>query len=126
MLVGTTSRQFYKYLAVGGAANAFGYGVYILLTSLGVGAFLSVSLVYTSACLMSYLANKSWTFVSELRHSRAIPRYVGVQILGYLTNLLMLAVFYWGLGVPHQLVQLVAIVFVGLELFLFNKYYVFR
>jgi len=85
-----------------------------------------MSLVYSSNCFVSFLGNKKWTFSDSTRAQKIFPRYVAIQIAGYLTNLMLLLVFYKRFGLPHQWVQLLAIVVVAIELFLLSKYYVFR
>jgi len=118
--------QFLKYIAIGAVANSIGYGLYLLITWLGVGSILGMSMVYTSACIASFLGNKNWTFGDKSKNRRLLPRYLVIQSIGYLTNLFMLLVLYQSLGIPHQLVQLLAIAVVAIELFLLSKYYVFR
>ena len=118
--------QFLKYLAIGAAANSIGYGLYLLITWIGVSSILGMSMVYTSACIASFWVNKIWTFGDKTEHRSLLPRYLFIQFIGYLTNLLMLLVLSQSLGIPHQLAQLLAIVIVAIELFLLSKHYVFR
>lgn len=120
------TRQFAKYVVVGLASNALGYSCYLIITSIGVGSELGMTLVYTSACMVSFFFNKRWTFADPTRSRMLLPRYVFIQIIGYLTNLLLLLVLYRRYGFPHQWVQLLAFVVVAVELFLLSKYFVFR
>jgi len=123
---GQFQTQFIKYIAIGAGTNSLGYGIYLLITWLGVGSIVGMSMVYASACLASFIGNKNWTFGAKTRSRKLLPRYLVVQLAGYLTNLALLLVLYGSLRVPHQLVQLLAMVVVAIELFLMNKYYVFR
>lgn len=118
--------QVLKYLSVGAASNAIGYGSYVLLTAIGLGSILSMSMVYAIACLLSFALNKNWTFACRSRNRLLLPKYVMAQVLGYVTNLMLLLILSQRLGLPHQIVQLLAIVVVATELFLLSKYYVFR
>lgn len=119
-------QQFYRYLVVGAGSNAIGYGMYLLITWLGVGALLGMSIIYLCACLVSFAGNKRWTFASRSNSIALLPRYVCMQIAGYLTNFLLLLVLYKHLGFSHQVIQLLAMFVVAIELFLLSKYYVFR
>lgn len=118
--------QFIRYLLVGVVSNAVGYCIYLLVTSIGLGPIQGMSLVYVCACWISFVGNKKWSFGDTTRARKVFPRYVSIQIAGYLTNLLLLLVLHKQFGLPHQWVQLIALVVVAPELFLLSKYYVFR
>jgi putative flippase GtrA len=117
--------QFLKYIVVGAGVNLLCYGAYVALTFLKVGPIFAMSFVYTTACLVSFLGNKNWTFRNRSRTKRLLSRYFAIQIIGYLTNLAMLVILSRVLGFPHQTIQLLAIFVVGVELFVLSKYYVF-
>jgi putative flippase GtrA len=119
------SKQFAKYLAVGGLSNSLAYGLYIAITLAGVNPIASMSIVYVVASVAAFAANRGWTFQSDTSLSRSALRYVVSQVLGYGTNLFLLSWLYSVLGVPHQVAQLIGISFVAVELFLLNRYYVF-
>jgi putative flippase GtrA len=118
-------RQFVKYLAVGGLTNGFAYVGYILLTLAGVNPIASMSIVYCFASVIAFTANRGWTFQSDGRVGRSLPRYVISQVIGYATNLILLYCLYYVLGLPHQAAQLIGIGLVAVLLFLLNRYYVF-
>ena len=117
--------QFFKFVVIGGVANSFGYGAYLLITWLGVGSILGMSVVYLSTCLVSFLGNKNWSFAVKRGNRLLFPRYLFVYLLGYITNLIVLTVLSQRLEMPHQFAQLFAGVFVAIELFWMNKSYVF-
>jgi putative flippase GtrA len=119
-------QQLYRYLVVGVGSNAVGYCIYLLITWLGVGSVQGMTLIYLCACLVSFAGNKRWTFANRSKSIVLLPRYVCMQIVGYLTNLLLLLVLYKHFGFAHQGVQLLAMVVVAIELFLLSKCYVFR
>lgn len=119
-------QQLYRYLMVGAGSNAVGYGIYLLITWLGVAAIQGMTLVYLCACSASFIGNKRWTFEDRTRNRMLLPRFAYMQIVGYFTNLFLLLVLYRHFGLPHQCVQLLAMVVVAIELFLLSKYYVFR
>lgn len=120
------SKQFAKYLMVGGLSNGIAYGLYIVMTLAGVNPITSMSIVYVVASATAFAANRGWTFQSDASVSRSALRYIISQILGYGSNLVVLSGLYLVLGFPHQTAQLIGIVIVALELFLLNRYYVFN
>lgn len=120
-----TTKQFAKYLLVGGFSNSLGYGLYIAITLLGVSPIVGMSIVYVAASVTSFTANRGWTFKSDASLSGSALRYILSQTVGYGTNLVILYWLYYKLGVPHQVAQLVGIGVVAVELFLLNRYYVF-
>jgi putative flippase GtrA len=120
-----TTKQFAKYLLVGGLSNILAYGLYMWITLLGVSPIVGMSIVYIAVSVSSFTANRGWTFQSEASLSRSALRYIISQTLGYGTNLVILSSLYYKLGVPHQAAQLVGIGIVALELFFLNRYYVF-
>lgn len=119
------TKQFAKYLLVGGLSNSLAYGLYILITLVGVSPIVGMSIVYVAAGVTSFTANRGWTFQSDASLSGSALRYIISQTLGYGTNLVILSWLYHVLGIPHQAAQLVGIGVVAFELFLLNRYYVF-
>lgn len=120
------SKQFAKYLVVGGLSNSLAYGLYIAITLVGVSPIASMSMVYVVASVTAFTANRGWTFQSDTSLSRSALKYIISQMLGYGTNLILLYWFYYMLDVPHQTAQLIGIGVVAVELFLLNRYYVFN
>ena len=118
-------RQLLRFGIVGVLSNLIGYLVYLLITYLGVGPKLTVSLLYPIGTYMSFVGNKSWTFGIKGRSIRPGLKHILVYALGYLLNFLILMVFVDYLGFAHQLVQFVAIFVVALFLFVAMKFFVF-
>jgi putative flippase GtrA len=119
------SKQFAKYIAVGGMSNGLAYGLYIIITFSGVSPIIAMSIVYVFASVIAFTANKGWTFQSNTNINKIIIRYLMSQVLGYGTNLILLYWLHYVLGVPHQTAQLLGIGIVAVVLFLISRYYVF-
>ena len=119
-------QQFSRYLVVGAGSNFLGYAIYLAITWAGLDPVMGMTLVYISACLVSFTGNKYWTFADKSKDTFLFPRYIVIQFVGYLTNLLLLLALSRVLGFPHQVIQLLASIVVATELFLLSKYYVFR
>ena len=117
--------QYANYLSVGLLANGSAYAMYVVIAQLGAHPVASMTIVYLFASALAFQANKAWTFRSLVRFDRAFLRYVLVQVLGYLTNLLLLAGLHYGCGAPHHISQLLGMAIVAVELFLMSRYYVF-
>ena len=117
--------QLVRYAIVGLASNAIGYGLYILLTAVGLGPKLAMSLLYGIGVLQTFLFNKRWTFGHQGAHGPVFVRYCIVYSLGYVVNLLTLIVLVDQAGLPHQWVQGVMILVVAVMLFTAQRYWVF-
>ena len=119
-------QQFLRYSLVEIISNFMDFCFCLLVASTGLSSIQVMSLIYTCSCLFSFAGNKKWSFGGGIRAWTIFPRYVVIQIAGYLTNLLLMSMLYNLLEMPNQLVQLIAIAVLAIELFLPRNYYVFR
>ncbi len=120
-----TRRQFMRYATVGLASNLLLYLAYLGLTTMGLEYKTAMSLLYVSGVLLTFIANRVWSFNhSGMAHS-AFVRYVIAYVLGYLLNLGLLWLAVDHMRLPHQGVQAAAIVLVAVSLFVMHKYWVF-
>ncbi len=117
--------QFSRYAIVGLASNAIGYVIYIVLTGLGLGPKLAMSVVYGIGILQTFLFNKQWTFGHRGAGGSVFARYCFVYGLGYVINLLALILLVDQAGLQHQWVQGVMILVVAVVLFAAQRYWVF-
>ncbi|WP_150769521.1 GtrA family protein [Pseudomonas fluorescens] len=117
--------QLIRYGVVGVLNNFVLYLGYLVLVSAGVGAKLSMTLMYLTGVAVGFLANRNWTF----KHGKgrgALIRYVQMHVTGYFLNFLLLFTFVDVLRYPHQVVQALSIIVVAIFGFFMCKYYVFR
>lgn len=119
-------RQFFRYAVVGLVSNAIGYVIYIVLTHLGLGPKLSMSLLYVAAVLQTFVFNKKWSFRFDGAIAPALVRYATIYALGYVINFLALMLLVDQAGLPHQLVQGAMIMVVGVALYVAQRHWVFR
>jgi len=119
------STQFIRYVVVGLASNAVIYLAYIVLTQLGMGPKLAMSLLYVIGVLQTFVFNKKWSFRFEGAATTALVRYLMAYGVGYAVNLLALTLFVDQAQLPHQLVQGVMIFVVAFMLFVAHRYWVF-
>jgi putative flippase GtrA len=121
-----TRQQLVRYGIVGLGSNALLYAAYLLLTFAGIGHKVAMTGVYCAGVLGTFLVNRSWTFA----HTGAIPgamlRYMATYAIGYLFNLVSLAVMVDYAGLPHRWVMLVLVFACAGIVFLLQRYWCFR
>jgi putative flippase GtrA len=111
---------------VGVISNVLLYTAYLMLTLfLGLEHKLSMTLVYVVGVILSFVANRSWSFDHRGMAHTAFVRYVVANVIGYLLNLAILVLAVDRLNLPHEAVQAVAIVLVAVCTFLLHRYWVF-
>ncbi|QDM33302.1 GtrA family protein [Tardiphaga sp. vice352] len=115
-----------RFGVVGILNNLGGYLLFLLITALGVDPKLTVAVFYPLALLINYLTHAKYSFRHHNIDVRTGLRFVAVNGVGLLTNILLLYVFVDRLHYRHEIVQLVAIFVVGFELFFLNSLFVFR
>jgi putative flippase GtrA len=118
-------KQLTRYGIVGVSYNLAGYLLYLLITWLGVDPKVVVGVLYPIGALISFFANKGWSFSYSGPIGSGMLRFVIAHFFGYFLNLGLLFLFVDIQGYPHELVQLVAIFAVALSLFLAFRYFVF-
>ena len=122
----TARSQFIRYVIVGLASNAVMYIAYIVLTLVGMGPKLAMSLLYGIGVLQTFVFNKNWSFRFEGAATPALVRYATVYAVGYVIQFLALMLLVDQIGLPHQWVMGALILFIALLLFLAQKFWVFR
>ena len=117
--------QFIRYVVVGLANNMLGYGVFLLVTALGVDPKSTMSLFYVLGAVLGFFGNKKLTFSHTGNLYSSIFRYTIAHTIGFTLNFMLLTVFFEWYGYPYQYVQAVAIFVVAAVLFVLFKYFVF-
>ena len=122
----TARSQFIRYVVVGLASNAVIYVVYLVLTQLGMGPKLAMSLLYCMGVLQTFVFNKKWSFRFEGAATPALVRYATVYAVGYVINFFALTLLVDQMGLPHQWVMGVLVLFMAMFFFVAQKFWVFR
>ena len=117
--------QTIRFGLVGIISNALLYALYLILTALGIGPKLAMTLAYAIGVMQSFILNRRWTFGYRGASHDALVRYLGAHAFGYVLNWLILWFAVDRLGLGHQWVQLPAIAVVAASTFLLNRYWVF-
>lgn len=120
------SKEFIRYAAVGAAANAVGFSLYVVFTTLGLSPVLTISIFYPLYIGLTFFLNKKWSFGHNGRISTSAVRYLIAYVGCYALNVSVLKFFFGYLGYSHLVVQAIAIPVIALLLFVTQKYWVFR
>lgn len=122
-----TIRQLLKYGIVGISNTVITLAIYALCTdALGVQYEVALTLGFVCGTVNGYVLNRRWTFrVASGSHARAVKRYTGVQLLAYLTNLLLLHGAVTWLGLEKNVAEAVVIPLVFLATYLPNRIWSF-
>lgn len=117
--------QLLRFALVGILSNLVGYLIYLLITYLGLGPKVTMTLLYAIGASLGFWGNRTITFRHREKSLAVGMRYILAHSVGYLINLILLHTLGDRLGYPHQLVQAFAILTVAGFLFVAFKYFVF-
>ena len=118
--------QFTRFALVGLASNLILYLGYLLLTALGMGHKLAMTLLYMTGVMQTFVFNRAWSFGHRGAAGPALVRYAVAYALGYVANLLVLIWLVDRAGLAHQAVQGVMIVLLAIGFFLAQRYWIFK
>lgn len=123
---GKSFSQLVKYGVVGVATNLIGYLVYLAITYMGAGPKITMSFLYAIGIVISFVANRSWSFTDNRGLSDSAKLYLVTYIIGYLINLSIMFVFIDIYGFKHYFVQLAATFVMPFYYFILLKLFVFK
>ena len=116
-------KEFLRYNLVGIANTIIGFGIIILLMSVGVDALKSNAIGYGIGAVLSYLLNSKYTFNDREHKSRKVMKFFLVLAVAYGLNYIVLQNLL-PLVNPYFAQMLAAIVYTG-SAFLLMKFFVF-
>ena len=120
--------QIVRFALIGGGAAAF----YTILNYFALGFFVNIpkalisSLCYSLFIIPVYLLQKHFAFESKSKHSKALPRYVIVQIIALLCNFLAAKTIFDIWHLPNFIGSGIAIIATSLMSFLAMKLWTFK
>lgn len=118
--------MFFRYLLVGLANTAVGYGVILSLQmKLGLHPIAANASGYAVGLFMSYALNRRYTFRSRRSYRTSIPPFAAAVVVCYLINLAVLQFSITVLELPAAISQGLAICAYTLSFYLANRYLVF-
>jgi putative flippase GtrA len=119
--------MFARYLLVGVLNTGVGYAIiFLCMYGLGLSPEISNALGYGLGMVISYTANRVFTFGNFPSTRATMLRFAMVNGVAYLANLGMLVLLVRGLGIHEGLSQVLAGGVYVVTSFLMNKHYVFR
>lgn len=117
--------QAMRFGIVGLASNGVGFLLYLLLTRLGAGPKLAMTVLFVIGTLQTFVFNKKWSFEYRNKDRAVLGRYVATYALGYLVNLIALLILVDKAGLPHAIVQGAMILVIAALMFILQKFWVF-
>jgi putative flippase GtrA len=119
-------RVFARFATVGVVSNALLYVLYLILAvAIGLQPVLAATIGWIFGVGSSFLLNRSWTFEDSRPRTQTFVRYVTLYATAYVLNMVLLVLLVDRAGLPHEAVQGVLIVVLGLSLFLGQRFWVF-
>lgn len=119
-------RQIFRFGIFGLVSNGLLYLLYLSLTAVNVGHKTAMTLVFSVGALQTFVFNKRWTFDHQGFVKLSFSKYLCAYCFCFFINLLGLSLFVDFLGYPHEIIQGVMVFFVGIMLFVLQRYWVFR
>ena len=118
---------FTRFLLVGIANTATGYGTILLLFyGLGFGPMPANVAGYVLGALLGYVLNRNYTFTSTRPHAEALPRFCLTVGTCFMLNLMVLEFCLTTLGLPFALAQIFATCAYTATYYLTSRFLVFR
>ncbi len=115
-----------KYLVVGAIGTVTHLSLlYISVEYLRMPPLLASCAAFVWVVMQSYILNRNWTFQSKREHASALPRYLAVSGIGFLTNLSIMFVMLNIMGLWYMLAQASAAIVVPAMNFLLNTFWTF-
>jgi len=108
------NKQLLKFFLVGVISNSTAYALYIILTVLSLSPESATTVVFIMSTFFSMRAHGQYTFNQMLPGIKGSINYIGLQILSYLTNLLLLFLFVDIAGLHHLFVQGMVTIFLAI------------
>jgi putative flippase GtrA len=118
--------QILRFGIVGLVSNAVLYGLYLLVTSMGIQHTVAMTAVFALGVVQTFVFNKRWSFTYRGPRGRAMLRYLIAYAAAYAINLTAMLLLVDVEGFSHRVVQAVMVVVVALFLFLAQRLWVFR
>lgn len=120
--------QFIKFNLVGVLNTLVDFGVYTLLTSLGLNNLIAQCISYACGMLNSYLLNTLWTFkVERKRTTTEFIKFACVNLVSLGTSLGILSICKYWFMIDNVIYQKLIATPISLVVnFIGNKLFVFR
>lgn len=91
-------QRFFTYALIGVLTNVLGYAIYLYLTCLWDAPKLTMTALYFVGVSTGFLVNRRFTFQHDASIGVTGVRYLLVEVVGYLINLVLIVLFVDWLG----------------------------
>lgn len=118
--------QLVRFGVAGAVVNLALYLFYLAITFAGLSPIAGATTAFLMGIPFSLFAHGRFTFRTQGLSLERKALFAGGYLLGYATQIGALSGLHYGLGLPHQLAQFVAMILVAFVLFIFQKVVVFR
>jgi len=116
-----------RFLIVGAINTASGLiTIYLCKWLLESGDLFANMYGYAVGLTLSFLLNRGWTFRHSGNMMTAIPRFLAIFALAYVSNLFAVLIALGALGMNSYLSQAIGVVPYTLIFYLGSRYFVFR
>ena len=122
----TLVRQGARYVVAGLASNAALYAFFLLLLAAGVPYGVAMTVSYATGVALAFHLHRNWTFQRRDAGWRRAWRFVAAYGMGYVLNIIGLALLVEGRVLGPAVGQAVMIVVVAAFLFVLQRAWVFR
>ena len=120
------SIEQFRFLFVGGLNTLVGYGSYALFIFLGLNYFIANLISTVIGVIHSYIWNKLFTFKSNNKVIKEVPKFISVYLISFLFSSLILFILVDKLGVNQYLSGALNIIITTLISWFGHKYFSFR
>ncbi|EQB05674.1 hypothetical protein L288_12410 [Sphingobium quisquiliarum P25] len=115
-----------KFSLVGLLNTAFGFSIILFALALGLGDYAANALGYGLGLILSYVANRYWTFaVREPMSAAELARFGAAAALAYAANLLVVSIFRMAGWIDQPVVHLVGITLYSALFYVLSRLLVF-
>jgi putative flippase GtrA len=115
-----------RFIMVGMISNGIGYGVYLLITWLGVPYKIAMTLLYCVGVTMSYVGNRKFTFASTQQIRLTLVKFIVSYAIGYVLQYTILHILVDEFLIFHAYAQLCGSIVVAVYLFSMLRFFVFK
>ncbi len=119
------NNQLIRFALVGVISNGVAYVTYLLM-ALMMRPVVAMTVLYGVAFLMSFLGNRTFTFKHKSRLVPTVFRFTAMHVLLFTFQYSLHSYFVSVLGYPHQAVQAVSTIVIGVLSYTISRIFVFR